>query len=236
MSPSSDSLSLRLRLHCLNLARHHHSPVHSTKGTPSHLLDAPTACKHTVSGSISLRSRGSFHLSLTVLSAIGRQGVFSLRRWSSQIPTGFLVSRSTWVLCYIPPCVSATGLSPSLADLPMSFSYTSLPAGSLQVPSHSPATPHTHRLQPIPRIRFGLLRFRSPLLTESRLLSFPGGNEMFQFPPFATCCYEFTARQFGNPGISTRLTISPGLSQSSTPFIASWRQDIPHTPLVAWPH
>lgn len=28
---------------------------------------------------------------------IGRQDVFSLRRWSSQIPTGFHVSRSTWV-------------------------------------------------------------------------------------------------------------------------------------------
>ena len=36
-SPYSDSLSLRLRLSRLNLARTHHSPVHSTKGTPSHL-------------------------------------------------------------------------------------------------------------------------------------------------------------------------------------------------------
>ena len=27
---------------------------------------------------------------------IGRRVVFSLRRWSSQIPTGFLVSRGTW--------------------------------------------------------------------------------------------------------------------------------------------
>ena len=80
----------------LNLAGRHHSPVHSTKGTPSHLSDASTDCKHTVSGSLSLRSRGPFHLSLTVLFSIGRQGVFSLRRWSSQIPTGFLVSRGTW--------------------------------------------------------------------------------------------------------------------------------------------
>ena len=31
------------------------------------LKRAPTACKHTVSGSISLPSRGAFHLSLTVL-------------------------------------------------------------------------------------------------------------------------------------------------------------------------
>ncbi len=42
--------------------------------------------------------------------------------------------------------------------------------------------------------RFGLVRVRSPLLTESLLLSLPGGNEMFQFPPFAACGYGFTAR------------------------------------------
>ena len=35
------------------------------------LLCAPSACKHRVSGSLSLPSRGSFHLSLTVLCAIG---------------------------------------------------------------------------------------------------------------------------------------------------------------------
>ena len=35
--------------------------------------------------------RGSFHLSLTVLYAIGRKQIFSLGRWSSQIPTEFLV-------------------------------------------------------------------------------------------------------------------------------------------------
>jgi hypothetical protein len=50
----------------LNLAAYHNSLVHSTKGTPSH-LSALTACKHTVSGSLSLPSRGAFHLSLTVL-------------------------------------------------------------------------------------------------------------------------------------------------------------------------
>ncbi len=39
--------------------------------------------------------RSSFHLSLTVLCAIGHRGVFSLGRWSSQLPTGFHVSRGT---------------------------------------------------------------------------------------------------------------------------------------------
>ena len=51
----------------LNLARNRNSPVHSTKGTPSPINRALTSCKRTVSGSLSLRSRGAFHLSLTVL-------------------------------------------------------------------------------------------------------------------------------------------------------------------------
>jgi hypothetical protein len=58
---------------------------------------------------------------------------------------------------------------------------------------------------------------------------------MFQFPPFALHNYGFIVQSFGHPGINSRLTNPPGLSQSSTPFIASWRLGIPHTPLVAWP-
>ena len=34
--------------------------------------------------------------------------------------------------------------------------------------------------------RFGLFRVRSPLLTESRLISLPAGTEMFHFPAFAS--------------------------------------------------
>ena|GEM_PF-1317125 len=40
----------------------------------------------------------------------------------------------------------------------------------------------------------GLVRVRSPLLTESRLMSFPPATEMFQFAGFASCGYGFTAR------------------------------------------
>ncbi len=54
-----------------------------------------TACKHTVSYSLSLPSRGSFHLSLTVLVHYRSTAVFSLTRWSSQIRTGLHVSRVT---------------------------------------------------------------------------------------------------------------------------------------------
>ena len=39
---------------------------------------------------------------------------------------------------------------------------------------------------------FGLFRVRSPLLTESHLISIPRGTEMFHFPPFASYSYVFT--------------------------------------------
>jgi hypothetical protein len=96
MSPSSDSLSLRLQTsQFLTLLHRRNSPVRSTKSTRSHINRASSACKHRVSGSLSLPSRGPFHLSLTVLCAIGHQVVFSLGRWSSLLPAGFLVSCGT---------------------------------------------------------------------------------------------------------------------------------------------
>jgi hypothetical protein len=39
----------------------------------------------------------------------------------------------------------------------------------------------------------GLVRVRSPLLAESRLMSFPPATEMVQFAGFASCSYGFTA-------------------------------------------
>ena len=45
-----------------------------------------------------------------------------------------------------------------------------------------------------PRSITGLVRVRSPLLTESRLMSFPPVTEMFQFTGFASRGYGFTAR------------------------------------------
>ena len=94
----------------LNLACMRNSPDRSTKSTS-------TACKHRVSGSLSLPSRGPFHLSFTVLCAIGHQGVFSLTGWSPLLQSRFHVSRPT-----LDPAVSAqvscTGLSPSPAGFP----------------------------------------------------------------------------------------------------------------------
>ena len=100
----------------LNLATHRNSPARSTKSTTSHSCGAMSACKHTVSGSLSLPSRGSFHRSLTVLYSIGYMVVFSLTRWSSLIPTGFLVSCRTLDSPSL-LIVSPTGLLPSFALL-----------------------------------------------------------------------------------------------------------------------
>lgn len=60
LAPYSDSVSLRLP-YSVKLANANNSLTHYTKGTQSHgLLHAPTACTHTVSGSISLPSPGFF--------------------------------------------------------------------------------------------------------------------------------------------------------------------------------
>ena len=80
----------------LNLARDRNSPVHSTKGTPSGI--------NALGLIVGTRFQVLFHSAPAVLFTfpsrywftIGRQDVFSLRRWSSLIPTGFLVSRGTW--------------------------------------------------------------------------------------------------------------------------------------------
>ena len=85
-TPYSDSVSLRLPTPLLTavvkLGSHNNSPDHSSTGTPSPLIPnkssrptrARTACGCTVSGSISLPFRGSFHLSLTVLVALSVRG------------------------------------------------------------------------------------------------------------------------------------------------------------------
>ena len=80
----------------LNHATEIYSPDHSSIGTPSpRRVGAPTVCRHAVSGTFNSPSGVLFHLSLTVLLHYRSLGVFSLGKWSSRLPTGFLVSRGT---------------------------------------------------------------------------------------------------------------------------------------------
>lgn len=125
---------------------------------------APTVCRHTVSGSFSLPSRGAFHLSLTVLVHYRSLWVFSLGGWSPLIPTGFLVSRGTWdFLCNVQPFVYRC------------FTFCAAP---FQV-SSTRSSYHVMRV-PQPQISeefwFRLAPFRSPLLGGSMFLSLPPGT------------------------------------------------------------
>ena len=127
---------------------------------------APTACMHTVSGSVSLAVRRSFHLSLTVLCTIGHRFVFSLGGWSPQIQPGFLVPRPTRV--------------------PLQLRYSRFVYGTL-TPYGPPFQTRSTTLSLRPRkgpttpdgfnpTRFRLFPVRSPLLRESHLMSFPPGT------------------------------------------------------------
>ena len=78
----------------------------------------------------------------------------------------------------VPPAplsISHTGLSPSMGYLPRYFCYLLMDR-------------FMEALQPqmLESTWFGLLPFRSPLLWESLLISFPPGTEMFHFPGFAS--------------------------------------------------
>ena len=80
-----------------------------------------------------------------------------------------------------------------------------------------------------------LLRFRSPLLSESRLMSIPRATEMFQFTRFASHTYVFSMRYlcrwvspFGNLRIKANLPAPRSLSQAITSFVAYHCQGIHH--------
>ena len=110
----------------------------------------------------------------------------------------------------------------------------------------SPTTPYLQHLTAVTQIRFSLIRFRSPLLTESRLLSLPVGTEMFHFPTFPPLALYIQARvtglassrvsPFGNPRITVWLSTPRGLSQIPTSFFGSWCQGIHRVPLKTWLH
>ena len=87
---SAPSLKLLTSLH--NATRR--SVLQKVQGRA--LNRAPFACKHRVSGSLSLPSRGSFHLSLTVLYAIGHQPSLGLGGGPPGFPQDFSCLAVLW--------------------------------------------------------------------------------------------------------------------------------------------
>ena len=146
----------------LNLAAYNNSPDRSTKSTTSHL--------NVLCVLVNIRFQVLFHSPPGVLftfpsqyfSTIGHQVVFRLGGWSPRFPIGFHVSDGTLDTDHLLR-ISPTGLSPSLVGLPIPFGYT------LKCLYRSEPRLYYY-------FRFGLFRFRSPLLSESLLISLPPGT------------------------------------------------------------
>ena len=138
-------------------------------------MDAPTACRRLVSGTISLPSSGCF----------------------SPFPhgTGTLsVSREYLALPDGPGGFAQNYSCSALLRIPLSHIQLRLQAFHLlwmNFPEHSShclctTTWSYNPVHTLLYVRFGLFPVRSPLLGESLLFSLPGGTKMFQFPPFAS--------------------------------------------------
>ncbi len=134
---------------------------------------APTDCRHTVSGTISLPSRGTFHHSLTVLIRYRSPG--SIQAYHVVVADSHGISRApsySGTLIWRPPHFAYGGLThyarPSQTLRLRNDFLTPRPPNSKG--TQHPTTPGMQRLPAITHTRFSLLRFRSPLLTEYLLL------------------------------------------------------------------
>ena len=151
-------------------------------------MNAPIACGHTISGLFHSPSGVLFAFPSRYLFTIGHQVVFSLGGWSPQIQTEFHVLRPNWDPRRLEQGFRIRGFHPLWPDFPV----------------RSPIQFHAMSRSRNPGVqapRFGLLRFRSPLLTQSRLIYSPSGTEMFHFPeygPGGLCIHpQVTADQGG---------------------------------------
>jgi hypothetical protein len=206
----------------------------------SHRECPPTACKHAVSGSLSLPSPGCF--------SPFPHGTCSLSVMDHYLaledgPPSFSQGCSCPVIlgnnAQKERSISPTGLSPSVVvlsrSLRLSISFLTLRLAPSVTPQPPLCCQSGFRLFPV----------RSPLLRESRLISVPGGTEMFHFPPWASrLCFLETRRTryypsqvspFGHPRLTARLAAPRGFSQLAAPFIACPCLGIPRMPLVAYP-
>src|SRR5215470_2959404 len=125
---------------------------------------APAACRRTVSGAISRPLTGAlFTFPSRYWFTIGHQGVFRLRRWSSQIHTGFLGPRATWDTARKSLEFRLRGCHPLCRRFPDVFGYSNdflLPARSAALArrSHNPghATPAGCDTRPVWPVPFSL--------------------------------------------------------------------------------
>lgn len=119
--------------HGLTSRRNTNSQAHSSKGTPSQpQVAALTDCKRTVSGTISLPSRGTFHHSLTVL--IHYRSSSSIQAYQVVLADSHKVSRA--------PCYS--GIHTRTADTHYTYGTITLSGPAFQ-PIHLYACTSSHQ-------------------------------------------------------------------------------------------
>ena len=221
--------------HGLTLRHNANSQAHSSKGT---LSQRPKSSLQRFVGTwfqVLFHSPPGvlFTFPSRYLSAIGHQGVFRLNGWSRQIHTEFQGFRVTWehapepaLYVYGPITLYGTAFQPTSTSTLVSYS-----AQARQYSMSGSTTPYLQPLPSITQTRFSLIRFRSPLLSESLLFSLPVGTEMFHFPTFPPHTLYIQMRvtrhdscwvsPFGHPRITARLPTPQGLSQAPTSFIGS---------------
>ena len=134
---------------------------------------------------------GSFHLSLTVL--VRYRCSSSIQGWRVVPPASARISR---VLTYSGSCYLAILFHiRDYHPLWLSFPEYSIKVLQWMLQSSTPDA----------SIWFALFPVRSPLLRESRLISFPLATEMFHFARFAPlkviCITTYWVAPFGNLGI-----------------------------------
>jgi hypothetical protein len=156
---------------------------------PSH--SPPTACRHTVSGTISLPSQGFFSPFPHGTGSLSVAGEYlALRDGPRRFPRDFTCPVVLRNLSNEPACFR-------LPDFHRLWSTVPDRSTNMLV-SHSPALRPNRPYNPeVHALRFGLFRVRSPLLAESLLFSIPGGTEMVHFPPLPSPAYVFSRRYGG---------------------------------------
>jgi hypothetical protein len=140
----------------------------------------PTACRYTVSGTISLPSQGFFSpfphgtgsLSVTKKYLALRDGPRGFSRDFS-CPAILRSLSSEPIECRLPGCHRLWPIVPDRS--------------TTRLVGNSPALRPNRSYNPIVQARwFGLFRVRSPLLAESLLFSIPAGTEMVHFPALSS--------------------------------------------------
>ena len=224
--------------HGLRSPRATDSQTHFSIGTPSP-RKAPPVCKRTVSETVSLPSRGTFHLSLTVL--VRYRSDRNIQAYPTVWADSHGVPRDP---CYLGdaigrPCAFRYGAltlcGPVFNPVPLTHGFLQLPAGPSE-PAHAiPQHPARNPRRVSHAQGLAIIRFRSPLLTEYPFLQVLRCFTSLRTPrpkPVPTHDGRWVP-PFGNPRIKALLAAPRGISQPQTSFIGPVCQGIHHTPLQA---